>query len=133
MFTVTTKLYHKDVYAPDVIFRSPGVVRLRYSRHAEDAAFDDRYGDLTCYLTPYMDFDTAEIVEVELDVEGQICKRVARFQVEEDLVLVVVASADGFVRTVWGNLVTDRHKTLDRRKYVQPPRRPALCPVMAAA
>ncbi|KVP40045.1 hypothetical protein WJ87_07635 [Burkholderia ubonensis] len=127
MFTVTTKLYHKDVYAPDVIFRSPGVVRLRYSRHAEIAAFDDRYGDLTRYLTPYMDFDEAEIVEVELDVEGQICKRVARFQVAEDLVLVVVAQTDGFVRTVWGNLVSDRHTTLDRSKYVQPPRRMLVC------
>ncbi|KVP97788.1 hypothetical protein WJ96_04260 [Burkholderia ubonensis] len=124
---MTTKLYHKDVYAPDVIFRSPGVVRLRYSRHAQYAACDDRYGDLSRYLTPYMDFDEAEIVEVELDVEGQISKRVARFQVDEDLVLVVVAQTDGFVRTVWGNLISDRHSTLDRRKYVQPPRRVLVC------
>ncbi len=118
---MTVKLYHKDVYAPAIMFRSPGVVRVRYSRHAEQAALDDRYGDLTGYLTPFIDFDEVEIVEVEL-FEGQIAKRVIRHQVTKELVLVLVVSSDGFVRTVWGNLTTDRHATLDRRKFVQPPR-----------
>lgn len=128
-----TRLFHKDVYAPDVIFRSPGYMRLRYSRHAQDEARFDRLGDLSRYLTPYMDFDQAEIVEVELNEESQIEKRVARFQITNDIVLVVVASYDGFVRTVWANRVTDRHATLDRRKFVQPPRRPALAPVLSVA
>jgi hypothetical protein len=132
-----TRLFHKDVYAPAVLFRSPGYMRLRYSRHALDAARDDRYCDLTPYLTMYMDFDTAEIVEVELDEEGQISKRVARFQVEDDLVLVVAVvpdGGDGFVRTVWANEMDDIHSTLDRSKFVQPPRaRPELAPVLCAA
>ncbi len=118
---MSVRLYHKDVYAPEVIFRSPGVLRLRYSRHAREAAIDDRYEDLTPYLRDYRDFDDAEIVEVEM-TEGQISKRVVRFQVSDTLVLVMAVSSDGFVRTVWGNRVTDRHATLDRRKYVQPPR-----------
>lgn len=118
---MSAKLYHKEVYAPEVVFRSPGVMRLRYSRHAQQAAMDDRYGDLSEYLTPYLDFDYVEIVEVEM-VEGQITKRVVRHQVTDDLVLVLAVGADGFVRTVWGNLVTDRHRTLDRTKFVQPPR-----------
>lgn len=118
---MSAKLYHKEVYAPEVVFRSPGVMRLRYSRHAQQAAIDDRYGDLSEYLTPYLDFDYVEIVEVEM-VEGQITKRVVRHQVTDDLVLVLAVGADGFVRTVWGNLVSDRHRTLDRTKFVQPPR-----------
>lgn len=118
---MTTKLYHKDVYAPEVMFRSPGVLRTRYSRHAQQAAVDDRYGDLSRYLSAYLDFDYVEIVEVEL-TDGEITKRVIRHQVTDDLVLVMAVGADGFVRTVWGNLVSDRHATLDRTKFVQAPR-----------
>lgn len=132
VFTVPSKkpsLYHKDVYAPAVLFRSPGVVRVRYSYHAQEAARDDRYGDLSRYLTPYRDFDDAEIVEVELDAEGQISKRVARFNITDELVLVMAVAADGYVRTVWCNRFDDRHSTLDRLKYVQ---RPRIVPVVAA-
>lgn len=120
---MATKLFHKDVYAPAVLFRSPGFIRLKYGPHALLAAAEDRYGDLTRYLSPYMDFDRAEIVEVELGEDGQILKRVARFQVSEDLVLVVVVAANGFVRTVWGNKASDTHSTLNHNRYVQAPRR----------
>jgi len=120
--TNRSRIYHRDVYAPEVLFRSPGVVRLRYSYHAQEEARGDRYGDLSRYLTPYRDFDYAEIVEVELDAEGQIAKRVARFDITEDLVLVLAVTADGYVKTVWCNRFDDCHGTLDRRKYVQRPR-----------
>lgn len=116
------RVYHREVYAPEPLFRSPGVVRLRYSYHAQEEARGDRYGDLSRYLTPYRDFDYAEIVEVELDEEGQIAKRVVRFDITEDLVLVLAVKADGYVKTVWCNRFTDSHGTLDRRKYVQRPR-----------
>ena len=107
-------------------------MRVRYSYHAQEAARDDRYGDLTRYLTPYRDFDDAEIVEVELDAEGQIAKRVARFNITEDLVLVMAVAADGYVRTVWCNRVDDRHATLERLKYVQKPRIIPAAPAVAA-
>lgn len=114
-------LYHKDVYAPRVIFNSPGMLRVRYARHAEDAAKADRYGDLSRYLRSYIDLDDAEIVEVEVQ-NGEVTKRVVRCQVTEDLVLVLVIGLEGLVRTVWGNLVADKHRSLDRSKFVQPPR-----------
>jgi hypothetical protein len=119
------KLYHKAVYAPEVFFRSPGLVRLRYSAHALEEAALDRYGDLTQYLADRMNFDDAEIVEVELDDEGQISKRVARFKVAANLVIVMAVSVDGYVKTVWGNRPSDKHKTLKQKKYVQ---RPPLVP-----
>lgn len=102
-------------------------MRLRYSHHALAAARDDRYGDLSRYLTPYRDFDDAELVEVELDAEGQIAKRVARFNITDELVLVLVVTADGYVKTVWSNRFVDVHATLDRRKYVQRPRIMPVC------
>lgn len=114
-----TLLFHKDVFAPAAVFRSPGVMRVRYGHHAVSAAETDRYGDLSRHLRPYVDLDEAEIVEVEV-TDGHISKRVIRVPLPNDLVLVLVVMADGFVKTVWGNLATDTHKTLDRSKFVQP-------------
>lgn len=113
-----TVLYHKDVFAPASVFRSPGVTRVRYGHHAVAAAESDRYGNLSRHLRPYVDMDEAEIVEVEV-TNGEISKRVIRVPVEDDLVLVLVINADGFVKTVWGNRASDTHKTLDRSKFVQ--------------
>lgn len=129
---MATRLYHKDVHAPAVLFRSPGFVRLRYSTHAQCAARDDRYGDLRRHLTALKDFDLGEIIEVELDQSAQICKRVVRFQITETLSLVMAVSGDGLVKTVWGNQVEDVHATLDRRKYVQPPK-PVVAPAAVLA
>lgn len=115
------RVYHKDVYAPAILFRSPGVRRVTYSRHALQAARDDRYGDISRFLRPMLDFDDAEIIEVELEADGQIAKRVIRFNISVKLSLVMAISADGYVKTVWCNQCSDKHSTLDRSKYVQPP------------
>lgn len=116
------KRYHKDVYAPPELFYSPGVVRLRYSLHALRAAEGDRLGNLSYYLPTVLDFDTAEIVEVELDASaGHISKRVARLKVLDDLAIVLVVADNGTVCTVWGNREADRHESLRKRKYVKPP------------
>lgn len=117
-----TMLFHKDVYAPVQLFKSPGALSLQYSRHALTAAHEDRYGDLTDHLLPKLFVASAEIVEVECAVTGRILKRVIRHQVTERLDLVWVVLANGVVKTVWGNLHDDRHKTLNRGRYVQPPR-----------
>lgn len=117
---MATYLYHKDVFAPEKYFRSPGVVRLHYGHHAKAAAVDDRFGNLSQYLRPYVDIDEAEVVEVEV-TDGAVTKRVLRIPVKDDLALVMVVMANGFVRTVWGNLATDTHKSLDRGRYVPKP------------
>lgn len=112
-------LYHRSVYAPAAMFRSPGVVRLHYTRHALQAAKDDKYGDMTRYLRTYLDFDAADIVEVEV-TNGEITKRVIRVPVNNELVLVMVVSGIGRVITVWANQLNDDHASLDRTKFVQP-------------
>ncbi|KVP17248.1 hypothetical protein [Burkholderia ubonensis] len=117
-----TMLFHKDVYAPVQLFQSPGALSLHYTRHALAAAHEDRYGDLTNHLIPKLFVASGEIVEVECAMTGRILKRVIRHQVTEHLDLVWVVMVDGVVKTVWGNLHDDHHKTLNRGRYVQPPR-----------
>lgn len=114
-------LFHKDVFAPKILFSSPGRVSVKYSKHALNAATEDCYGNLTPYLPDYIDFDAAEIVEVEV-CEGLIVKRVVRISVTEDLALVLAVQADGLVRTVWANLHSDNHVTLRKGNFVKPQR-----------
>ena len=111
-------LFHKDVYAPKNLFSSIGHVLVKYSRHAWEAAQSDRYGNLTQYLDRWVDIRQSKIIEVEL-INGRITKRVVRHQVSEDLDMVFVINHDGYVRTVWGNLHNDKHKSLDTRKFVK--------------
>lgn len=117
-----TLLFHKDVYAPAELFKSPGSLRLHYTRHALAAAHDDRYGDLSQFLAQKLIIVPDEIIEVECAVTGELLKRVVRHQVSARLDLVWVVMVNGVVRTVWGNLHCDHHKTLNRDRYVQPPR-----------
>lgn len=115
---VQAKLYHREVFAPQSLFKSPGVVSLTYSHHARNAAVDDRYRDLTPYLSRYIDLDECEIVEVET-VNGRITKRVVRCPIDSELTMVLVIGADGYVRTVWGNLNSDQHASLHRGRYAR--------------
>lgn len=112
-------LYHKEVFAPQRLFHSPGVLKLRYSVHAQNAAKNDRYGDLTPYLMQELNFDDVELVEVEV-IDGAIVKRVVRTAITSTLSLVLVVQSDGLVRTVWGNLNKDKHNTLRTADFVKP-------------
>lgn len=114
-------LYHKDVFAPAQFFRSPGKLDVRYTMHALRAASEDRYGNLTRFLNSQVNLDDAELVEVEVEA-GRPVKWVARFHVDGDLDLVMVIMSNGTVKTVWGNLASDKHRTLQTWKYVQPGR-----------
>lgn len=122
-----TLLFHKDVFAPDFVFQANDIVKLRYGPHAMEAAETDRYGDLRPHLPRVVDLGDPDIsvVEVELMRNAEkvsISKRVVRYPVSAKLTLVLVITADGFVRTVWGNETDDNHSTLKRHLYVQPPR-----------
>lgn len=117
-----TLLFHKDVFAPAQLFKAPGPLHLHYTRHALEAAHDDRYGDLSRFLSERLLVAHGEVIEVECAMTGRILKRVIRHQVTDKLDLVWVVMHDGLVKTVWGNLHDDHHRTLNRGKYVQAPR-----------
>lgn len=96
---------------------------LRYGDHALRASRDDRYGDLAPLLPRMLDLLSPNLsfVEVEMTAAGAVEKVVARLRTERkhgrehvDLVLVILRG--GTVKTVWGNLASDNHKTLNRAR-----------------
>lgn len=112
-------LYHAEVGLPER-YRHPACrVVLQYSLHALREARRDRYGMLD--LPDYVNLANYETVEVEITRE-RVSKIVVRGPMddERDLVLVIIPKAGKpwFVKTVWVNLKSDSHKTLDRSRYV---------------
>ncbi len=118
-----SKLYHRDVFLPAKITKKVQcrVLSLTYSRHALEEANSDRFG--TAVLPETLDTSKAEVIEVELNPAGFPCKAVYRvsMDVERDLVIVVSypnKGCEAVVRTVWINLKSDKHKTLNKIQYV---------------
>jgi hypothetical protein len=115
-------LFHKDVFMPKRVRGSVpnSIIRVKYSRHAENAAKNDRYGVIP--LTPTLNIGTMEIVEVEHYDRGGLVKFVAReVGQEKNRVLVVMRAETGWlVKTVWYNLASDNHSTLNRSLYERP-------------
>lgn len=113
------KLYHKDIGLPPG-FRLPSrQVELEWSRHAMQAALDDRYGLIDSY--PVLDLSYCDTIEVEL-TGRRVSKLVLRAEWDDDhdIVYVVIPKTPTlyFVKTVWMNHKNDTHKTLDRSRYV---------------
>ena len=113
-------LYHSEVYMPKLLQQPCFEGRLRYSRHAIDEANSDRYGDIT--PPPYFYVEGKEkLIEVETDSKtGKVVKQVWRQALDDERDIVLVITADGNVKTLWVNLKTDKHKTLDRSRYIKP-------------
>lgn len=112
-------LYHKDIRLPEG-FRLPcRVVTLEYSRHAQRAADDDRYGMIP--VLPILNLGLCEVIEVEI-AGRRVEKMVLRtgLDAHNDVVVVVIPKTPNhyFVKTVWINEKNDDHKTLDRSRYV---------------
>lgn len=120
-------LYHKDVFLPRRIRESflqltrngHGIQTLVASRHAENAAKTDRYGVID--LPSQMTFDTMEIVEIEHD--GNKCVKAVIREVGQEknrvFVLMPICLGQWLVKTVWWNLASDNHRTLNRSVYAK--------------
>lgn len=118
-YTLGMALYHSDIRLPQG-FRLPNrIVALRWTRHALNACEDDRYGEIPC--VPALDLATCRTVEVEV-FGKRVNKVVVRTELDDeaDMVLVLIPGpAEWTVKTVWINLKSDTHRTLDRSKYVR--------------
>lgn len=115
-------LYHREIGFPRNFTPPSGVYELEYSRHALDASLDDRYGKMP--VLQRLNVDRLQIVELGVQ-DGRVSKLVYRGHLDEDrdMVVVVIPKPRGqkwFVKTVWINLRSDAHKTLDHRKYAKP-------------
>ena len=114
--------YHKQLGLPKGSAELwAGRLQLRYGNHAQSEADVDRYG--RAELFGEAEFEAADVVEVEV-AQGQPVKAVLRFPYDDDKDLVMVLQRPersvSFVRTVWFNLVSDKHRSLDHSKYRKP-------------
>jgi hypothetical protein len=114
-------LFHKDIGFPANFTKPTGRVPLYWSGHAREAAEQDRYGIVPQFKT--MTLDRCEVIEIEV-----VCNRVvkmvlrARIDNERDACIAVIPAKETawVVKTVWVNLHTDAHRTLDRSRYATP-------------
>ena len=110
-------LYHPEVFIPDSFVMPTERVTLKWSHHARFAARDDRYGRIPTFETlPLCRFS---LVELGMS-DGKVSKIVVRGRYDgvRDVVFVLVPGPKHyFVKTVWFNLRTDQHKTLNRSRY----------------
>ena len=108
-------LYHKDVYMPTGLKLPTGTMLLEYGGHARREAFEDRYGKID--LPTAIDFSQFEVIEVE--TQGKNVTKVlyrGTLDSRRDLCIVIIPKRR-FVKTVWVNLKSDKHRTLDTTKY----------------
>lgn len=113
------KLYHFELGFPKhLTIRKVGPLKLKYSRHAQSAAKNDRYGIIT--LPETVVIEPQDLIEIGM-VGEKPTKIVVRqaYDVLHDII-IVMNTADNLVRTVWLNRRSDLHKTLDVRKYCKP-------------
>jgi hypothetical protein len=113
-------LYHVTLGFPKNFNPSIGTVMLTYSNHAHHASTSDRLGNIV--LPRSLNTNNARCIELEYD-NGQVLKLVYRTAYDSTKDLVIVCRPKGnlfVVATVWLNLKTDKHATLDTSKYETP-------------
>lgn len=124
--------YHKDIGFPTNLRRPAGEHSLSHTRHSREAAQNDRYGPFY-WLPTLMNLPASnsrsdiKLIECDALADGTVLKAVYRmpYDRERDLCLVLLfdrGPGQALVKTVWGNLATDTHKTLDASKYDRPRR-----------
>ncbi len=114
-----TYLFHKEVHLPTSLAAPVFEGRLRYSAHARAEADNDRYGKIT--LPDVFNVAGAELIEVEAalqDNQPRIVKQLWRMPLDAERDIVLSVMPDGLVKTVWVNLKSDKHRTLNRDRYV---------------
>jgi hypothetical protein len=116
--------FHRDIYLPaDLVaqVRAVNYSRLDYSMHAVREAEAD--GLRAHELPRALSLDDWGIIHVETwsgRATGVLVRRTLLSRPGWDLVLAV-SVPDCRVKTVWLNETTDRHRSLDRKRYVAKP------------
>lgn len=110
-------LYHPEVYFPDWFVAPQERVALKWSKHATYARVDDRYGVIPAFKTiPLSMFSVVEFAASGENVTKLVVR--GKFDETRDVVFVLIPGRKHyFVKTVWFNLRTDEHKTLNRKRY----------------
>lgn len=115
--------YHREIGFP-CGFKNPfeGEIKVILSRHAQEARYSDHYGYVAVENGPFK-LQAGNLVEVQFEA-GVPVKAVLRmpWSAYLDLVMVLLAPVGGIAlaKTLWFNRASDKHRTLDRSKYVKP-------------
>lgn len=119
------KLYHRDVFLPTSVRKqftkmkgdSYTVHHFVYSEHAKYAGNSDRYGRIE--LTERLVLDTMELIEVEHDGNKIVKVVIREVGQEKNRVWAIIPMGRGqwLVKTVWINIASDSHKTLNVAPY----------------
>lgn len=110
-------LYHVEVGFPAWYRQPTGTIRPNYGHHSRFEAQVDRYGKVQ--LPETLDLSACKVIEIGVE-NGRVAKTLFRTRLDERRDICIVITDTGFVKTVWVNLRTDRHKTLDRSRYTVP-------------
>lgn len=114
------KLFHREVFWPKRLDKILpfGIRKLEYTGHAKRAGHTDRYGFVT--LPDSVDLSKAYIFEAEEKEKGKISKFAFRLSTRPEFDTVFVAMPENgslIIKTVWINVKSDNHATLDKSKY----------------
>lgn len=119
------KNYHVKVSWPKrvkVLLPPHGTnIKLNYGSHAKRSAIDDRHGDIYTVLpTNIVISRDTQIFEATLsDNDKVLVKFGVRLRLDDIRDLVMIVMADGFVKTVWINVRSDKHDTLRKELYAR--------------
>ena len=114
-------LYHTEVFMPEYIIGQlpTKVIGVTYSKHAVNASQTDRYGEFA--LPSRVNLAGGRLIEAETNAEKKVIKWVLRFSLNDAKDIIIVMNPEQpynwFCRTVWLNLKSDCHRTLDKEKY----------------
>lgn len=122
------KIYNEGAYGipaslcADVTRIALDGLPLKYTQHALREALNDRYGQLPSrsFPTRFSMSDGWTLVECEAFFDHKVDKFVVRKPVTPTKSLVMVIQRDGVVRTLWTNLNSDGHATLNKEKFDKP-------------
>jgi hypothetical protein len=110
-------LYHADIVLPAGFVAPTARVELAWTAHADSARKDDRYGEIPRFKTATL----GRLQVIEVGMSGKRIDKIlfrGRLDDTRDVCMVLIPGKRWTVKTVWQNLRTDTHHTLDRSKYV---------------
>jgi hypothetical protein len=112
-------LFHSDVFMPARYAAPCHEGKLTYSGHARREAASDRYGNID--LPDVFTAGRGRLIETEVQFDGdeaRVVKQLWRQPLDEGRDLVMAIVPGGRVKTVWVNRTNDKHRSLDRSRYV---------------
>lgn len=111
-------LFHSDLGLPKGFVPPTARVEINYGSHSRAEAMADRYGEIR--LPKTLSLSRMKVIEVGVE-DGRVSKILFRGRLDEtrDLCIVLIPNGNKPWRckTVWINLNTDQHKTLDKSRY----------------